>query len=130
MIPIMRSIRIRFSGLLMLLRSRFSICSRNYQETQKGGQRNNYSLSSFLLPKVMSAYPIQVSLLWFSRCATGGIDRPKRTSSPCDYERQMVVETHPTDDPPQNDHVYSTVRPRYLFHDQLVRPQEVIIYTT
>jgi molecular chaperone GrpE (heat shock protein) len=48
---------------------------------------------------------------------------------PCDYERQMVVGTHPTDDPTQNDHVYSTVRPGYLFHDQLIRPQEVIIYT-
>ncbi len=49
-------------------------------------------------------------------------------SGPCDYERQMVVGTHPTDDPTQNDHVYSTVRPGYLFHDQLIRPQEVIIY--
>ena len=49
---------------------------------------------------------------------------------PCDYERQMVVGTHPTDDPAQDEHVYSTVRPGYLFHEQLIRPQEVIIYVS
>ena len=53
---------------------------------------------------------------------------PLDVSGPCDYERQMVVGTQPTDDPAQNDHVYTTVRPGYLFHDQLIRPQEVIIY--
>ena len=52
---------------------------------------------------------------------------PLDASGPCDYERQMVVGTHPTDDPAQNDHVYTTVRPGYLFRDQIIRPQEVII---
>jgi molecular chaperone GrpE (heat shock protein) len=51
------------------------------------------------------------------------------TNGPCDYERQMVVGTQPTDDPSLNDCVHSTVRPGYLFHQQLIRPQEVIIYT-
>lgn len=46
----------------------------------------------------------------------------------CDYERQMVVGTQVTDDPTKVDHVYSTVRPGYLFGEQLIRPQEVIVY--
>jgi hypothetical protein len=50
-------------------------------------------------------------------------------SGPCDYERQMVVGTQVTDDPALYDHIYSTVRPGYLFHQQLLRPQEVIVYT-
>lgn len=50
-------------------------------------------------------------------------------SGPCDYERQMVVGTQVTDDPALYDHVSSTVRPGYLFHQQLLRPQEVIVYT-
>ncbi|GHO82247.1 nucleotide exchange factor GrpE [Dictyobacter formicarum] len=49
---------------------------------------------------------------------------------PCDYERQMIVGTESTDDPTRNDYVHSTVRPGYLFHDQLIRPQEVIVYTS
>ncbi len=52
-----------------------------------------------------------------------------QAKGPCDYERQMVIGTQPTDDPSLNDCVYSTVRPGYLFHQQLIRPQEVIIYT-
>lgn len=47
---------------------------------------------------------------------------------PYDYNRQQVVDTRPTDDPEQNDMVYATVRPGYLFHGKLIRPQEVIIY--
>lgn len=44
------------------------------------------------------------------------------------YERQQVITTKPTDDPNQHDQIYETIRPGYLFHDKLVRPQEVIIY--
>lgn len=53
---------------------------------------------------------------------------PLLATGPCDYERQMVVGTHPADDPAQVDHVFSTVRPGYIFHEQLIRPQEVIVY--
>jgi hypothetical protein len=44
------------------------------------------------------------------------------------YERQQVITTKPTDDPDRHDQICETVRPGYLFHDKLVRPQEVIIY--
>jgi molecular chaperone GrpE (heat shock protein) len=53
---------------------------------------------------------------------------PLLATGPCDYERQRVVGTQPAEDPAQVDHVYSTVRPGYIFHEQLIRPQEVIIY--
>lgn len=46
----------------------------------------------------------------------------------CDYSRQAIVGTQVTDDPAQNDHIYSTVRPGYLFREQVIRPQEVIVY--
>jgi hypothetical protein len=55
---------------------------------------------------------------------------PLLATGPCDYDRQQVMGTHPTNDPSQNDCVHSTIRPGYLFHEQLIRPQEVIIYTT
>lgn len=45
-----------------------------------------------------------------------------------DYERQMVVGTQPTDDPALNDHICNTIRPGFLFNEQLIRPQEVIVY--
>lgn len=54
---------------------------------------------------------------------------PIEESGAYDYNRQSVIGVQPTDDPAQNDLVCSTVRPGYLFHEQLVRPQEVIIYT-
>lgn len=55
---------------------------------------------------------------------------PLLATGPCDYERQMVVGTQSTDDLAQVDHVYSTVRPGYIFHDQIIRPQEVIVYVS
>jgi molecular chaperone GrpE (heat shock protein) len=47
----------------------------------------------------------------------------------CDYEQQMVVGTQTTDDPARTDHVCSTLRPGFLFHGRLLRPQEIIVYT-
>lgn len=46
-----------------------------------------------------------------------------------DYERHQAVSTQTTDDQQKEDLIYDTVRPGYLFHDQLIRPQEVIVYT-
>jgi molecular chaperone GrpE (heat shock protein) len=46
-----------------------------------------------------------------------------------DCERQQVVDTRPTDDPEQDNLVCATVRPGYRFREQLVRPQEVVVYT-
>lgn len=45
------------------------------------------------------------------------------------YERHQVISTKPTDDPNQKDCICDTVRPGYLFHGSLIRPQEVIVYT-
>lgn len=45
-----------------------------------------------------------------------------------DGKRQQVVDTRPTDDPAQDNFVCATVRPGYLFHERLIRPQEVIVY--
>ncbi|MBD1944369.1 nucleotide exchange factor GrpE [Coleofasciculus sp. FACHB-712] len=45
------------------------------------------------------------------------------------YERQQVVSTQVTDSPEKDNWVCGTVRPGYLFHGELVRPQEVIVYT-
>lgn len=49
-------------------------------------------------------------------------------SGPCDFERQRVVGTRVTSDPMLEGSIYSTIRPGYLFHGQLLRPQEVIMY--
>jgi hypothetical protein len=45
------------------------------------------------------------------------------------YERQKIVSTQVTDDDSQEDLIYDTVRPGYLFNEILIRPQEVIVYT-
>jgi hypothetical protein len=50
-------------------------------------------------------------------------------AGPFDEERQQIIETQPTEDPSQDNVVCDTVRPGYLFNGQLVRPQEVILYT-
>lgn len=54
---------------------------------------------------------------------------PLEEGGPYDYNRQSVAGVQPTDDPAQDDQVYSTVKPGYLFQGKLVRPQEVIVYT-
>ena len=46
----------------------------------------------------------------------------------CNYERHQVVSTQETDDPNQDELIYETVRPGYLFQGSLIRPQEVIVY--
>lgn len=46
-----------------------------------------------------------------------------------DYEQQQVVSTQLTDDPEKDEMVCETVRPGYLFAGNILRPQEVIIYT-
>ena|SRR5579862_3325051 len=51
-----------------------------------------------------------------------------QNDGPCDYDRQRVVGTRHTDDPVMVDCVCSTIRPGYLFREQLLRPQEVIVY--
>lgn len=45
------------------------------------------------------------------------------------YERQQIISTQVTNKPDNNNLVYKTVRPGYLFCGRLVRPQEIIIYT-
>jgi molecular chaperone GrpE (heat shock protein) len=47
-----------------------------------------------------------------------------------DYERQKIVATQPTDDPALDDQICKTIRPGFLFNEQLIRPQEVIVYVT
>jgi len=47
---------------------------------------------------------------------------------PYDVNRQRVVDTRETDDLAQDDTVCHTVRPGYIFHGKLVRPQDVIVY--
>lgn len=44
------------------------------------------------------------------------------------YERHQVISTQLTDELEKDDLIYDTVRPGYLFHDQLIRSQEVIVY--
>lgn len=44
-------------------------------------------------------------------------------------ERQQIIDTRPTDDPHQDNVVCDTVRPGYLFNGEIIRPQEVIIFT-
>jgi len=46
----------------------------------------------------------------------------------CNYERHQVVSTQKTDNPNQDELIHETVRPGYLFHGSLIRPQEVIVY--
>lgn len=58
-----------------------------------------------------------------------GVTALEETGSSYDYERQQIVSIEVTDDPNKTDLVCSTVRPGYLFQEQLIRTQEVIIYT-
>jgi molecular chaperone GrpE (heat shock protein) len=46
-----------------------------------------------------------------------------------DYDRQKILQVRTTDDPEQDEHVYSTVRPGYMIEGELLRPQEVIVYS-
>jgi molecular chaperone GrpE (heat shock protein) len=46
-----------------------------------------------------------------------------------DYDRQRILEVRPTDNPEQDEHVHSTVRPGYLVDKKILRPQEVIVYS-
>jgi molecular chaperone GrpE (heat shock protein) len=48
---------------------------------------------------------------------------------PFDEERHRVIATRPTKDPAQGDLICEMVRPGYFLAGQLLRPQEVIIYT-
>ena len=57
-----------------------------------------------------------------------GITSLEETGS-FNYERQQVVANKIIDDPEKDNLIYDTVRPGYLFHDSLIRPQEVIVYT-
>jgi hypothetical protein len=50
-------------------------------------------------------------------------------TGPYNWRWQEVLSTRVTDDPSQDETVCSTVRPGYLFHGKLVRPQQVIVYT-
>ena len=45
------------------------------------------------------------------------------------YERQQIIATQVTNDPEQDDCIYDTIRPGYLFQGKLIRPQEAIVYT-
>lgn len=45
-----------------------------------------------------------------------------------DHNCQQILDTRSTDDLTLNDQVCDTVRPGYLFHGKLIRPQEVIVY--
>jgi len=47
-----------------------------------------------------------------------------------DMDKHEIVGTEPTENPKENDLIHSTIRPGYLFKDKLIRPQEVIIYST
>jgi hypothetical protein len=53
---------------------------------------------------------------------------PLEADGPFDDQRQQVIQTEPTDDPARHDRVCATVRPGYLFHGRLLRPQEVTVY--
>lgn len=57
-----------------------------------------------------------------------GISSLEETGS-FNYERHQVVSTQATDDPEKDDLICDTIRPGYLFHNSLIRPQEVIVYT-
>jgi molecular chaperone GrpE (heat shock protein) len=46
-----------------------------------------------------------------------------------DYNRQKILQVRTTDNPEQDEHVFSTVRPGYMVEGELLRPQEVIVYS-
>lgn len=45
-----------------------------------------------------------------------------------DENKQSAVETIDTNDPSKNNMVSDTVRPGYLFNDEVFRPQDVVVY--
>ena len=45
------------------------------------------------------------------------------------YEKQQIIATQITHDPEQDDCIYDTIRPGYLFQGKLIRPQEAIVYS-
>ncbi len=47
----------------------------------------------------------------------------------CNYDRHKIVSTEITNDSTQDEIIYQTVRPGYIFDGSLIRPQEVIIYS-
>lgn len=75
-------------------------------------------------PKVLDAIYKQLGKILVKE----GITSLEETGS-FNYERQQVVSTEATDDPEKDDLICDIVRPGYLFHDSLIRPQEVIVYT-
>ncbi|ACK70847.1 conserved hypothetical protein [Gloeothece citriformis PCC 7424] len=75
-------------------------------------------------PKVLEAIYKQLGKILEKE----GITSLEKTGS-FNYEKQQVVSTQATNDPEKEDLIYDTVRPGYLFHERLIRPQEVIVYT-
>lgn len=75
-------------------------------------------------PKVLDAIYKQLGKILEKE----GITSLEETGS-FNYERQQVISTQVTDDPQKDDLICDTIRPGYLFHDSLIRPQEVIVYT-
>jgi len=55
---------------------------------------------------------------------------PLEDVGPYDYMKQKIMSTCPVDNPDKNNFVQSTVRPGYMYRDRLIRPQEVIVYST
>ncbi len=74
-------------------------------------------------PRVLEAIEQQLAEI----LATEGITTLEETGK-FDYQKHRVVSTQPTDDPQQDEFIYATVRPGYLFKEQLLRPQDVIVY--
>jgi|GEM_PF-1552807 len=54
---------------------------------------------------------------------------PLEENTAFDEERQQIMDTRPTRDPAQDNVVCDTVRPGYVFNGDVIRPQEVIIFT-
>jgi len=55
---------------------------------------------------------------------------PLEDVGPYDYMKQKIMSTCPVDNPDKNNFVQSTVRPGYMYRGRLIRPQEVIVYST
>jgi len=75
-------------------------------------------------PKVLDAIYKQLGKILEKE----GIKSLEETGS-FNYERQKVVSTKATNDHDKDDLICDIVRPGYLFHESLIRPQEVIVYT-
>ncbi len=52
----------------------------------------------------------------------------EKTGEQYDQEKQMMVDTQGTEDPAQHNIVCKTESPGYMFHERLLRPQEVVVY--